>query len=257
MPSSNLQIRCKACGLAIPAEDVNLDTGLAKCRSCQAVFGFLDQISAEQLPTATLSSGASLGELPRPLAGMPQGYEVQGSGKNFSLTHTWRNWSLFFFVPFTIFWLGFLVVWYAGVGAMAPRMGVMALVFLLFPLIHVAVGIGLAYTCVAMFVNRTIIRVDGMELTVRMGPLPFWGNKTFQIADILQLYCKEVRHRHHDNDSSTYHHSYSYEVHVLKTGNTSEKLLGGFITPDQAIIVEQQLEQALGIADRRVPGDVV
>ena len=39
-----MQIRCRACGKSIPADDVHLDSGLAKCRGCHAVFEFAAQV---------------------------------------------------------------------------------------------------------------------------------------------------------------------------------------------------------------------
>ena len=36
--AGRVRVSCESCGAAVPAEDVNLERMVAKCRSCQAVF---------------------------------------------------------------------------------------------------------------------------------------------------------------------------------------------------------------------------
>jgi hypothetical protein len=31
-----MQLTCRDCGAAIPAEDINIERGIAKCRACKA-----------------------------------------------------------------------------------------------------------------------------------------------------------------------------------------------------------------------------
>lgn len=52
----------------------------------------------------------------------------------------------------------------------------------LFPLLHVVVGVGITWTAVAMWVNRTIIEVNDGRLTCTHGPLPFSFDKARPVA---------------------------------------------------------------------------
>jgi hypothetical protein len=62
---SGLQINCKACGKRVPAEDVNLEVVLAKCRDCHAVFDFSDQV---ERPATPAKQRRDRGEVPMPAA---------------------------------------------------------------------------------------------------------------------------------------------------------------------------------------------
>ena len=88
------------------------------------------------------------------------------------------------------------------------------------------------------------------QLTIRHGPLPWPGNHTLNSADIEQLFCQEkFRQGKHGG-------SYTYEVHAVLTDGTKKELVSGLDDADQAIFIEQQLEDHLGIEDRRVPGEL-
>ena len=56
-----------------------------------------------------------------------------------------------------------------------------------FPIAHVAVGVGLTYYTVAGFVNSTVLRVSEGQLAVRQGPFPWPGNRTLHTSDLDQL----------------------------------------------------------------------
>ena len=65
-----MQISCKSCGKPIPADDINLDSGLAKCRGCHAVFEFAAQVkerSTEPRAPVPLPKNMSMAEGPSSL----------------------------------------------------------------------------------------------------------------------------------------------------------------------------------------------
>ena len=158
---------------------------IAKCRACNAVFGFADLVGG----------GPERSDEPVP---MPKCFVVENWGPELSLTRHWYSHALWIMVPFCILWDGFLIVWFSasfGVIFGQPDAWIAGVFMLLFSVLHVAVGVVMTYATLCGFMNRTVLRVSGGELTVRHGPLPFPGNRQVLTADIKQLYCTETIHR--------------------------------------------------------------
>lgn len=165
---------------------------------------------------------------------------------------------MLFLLFFAISWDSFLVGWYwmliAPNGGLDGPPGAFKLIFFVFPIIHVAIGVGLTYFVLAGLLNSTVIRVaDGM-LTVRHGPLPWIGNCDLPTEGIDQIYCQNKLQRSRDEDGRTTI-STQYEVHALVNGR-KQKLLSGLHEADHALFVEQRLERFLGIENRTVPGEL-
>jgi hypothetical protein len=240
-----MQLFCKRCGKQILAEDMNLEMALAKCRGCSSVFSILDSLKEGDEPAV----GRKRERLPVP---MPKGYKVEDFGRELTITYRWFSPAAFALLIFCVFWDGFLIVWYfIGFRELfAGNAGWMALVMLLFPILHVAVGVGLTYSVICMFLNRTEIRVVGGNLSVWHGPIPFPGRCTIPTTEIKQLYVTESRHQRKNGCS------FSYDLHVLKQDETPQKLIGNLQDVQQALYLEQKLEQHLGIVDQQVGGEV-
>ena len=234
-----MQLSCKTCGKAIPAQDVNIDKAIAKCQACHAVFSFLDQVSGSA-------------ERPKPVVEIPKRFKLENWGPELTITRRWYTHAVWFLLVFCIFWDGFLVVWYtAGIGAMLSGQGDgMMWLMLVFPVLHVAVGLGLTYAVLCMFLNKTVIKVSMGELTVRHGPVPVWGNHQVLTCDLKQLYCTETIH-HTKNGCNT-----TYNVLALVQGGKKLTLLSGLDQLDQGLFIEQQIEQHLRIPDERVAEEV-
>ena len=79
------------------------------------------------------------------------GFEVDEAGGAFRVRRRWFSWTVLFLVPFTLFWLGFLVFF----AAMMLEAGVPPPFFALLA-IHGAVGVGLAYYTAALFLKRFV-----------------------------------------------------------------------------------------------------
>ena len=234
-----MQLSCKSCGKPIAAEDVNLDRAIAKCAGCNAVFSFAGDLA--------VGGGPSRDEtVPVP---MPVGIKVDAWGSELTIVRRWFSQVFLMLIFFCVVWDGFLVFWYFLISSTGDS-GAFKLVFMLFPMLHVAVGVGLTYYTICGLVNRTVIRVSGGELTVRHGPLPWPGNHNVFADDLKQLYCTEHIHRR-NNSTST-----SYRVNALLAGGKKLKLLSGLTEADQALFIEQRLEEHLRIVDRRVTGEI-
>ena len=103
---------CPRCGSQILAEDANLDTLVARCRQCQEVFNFADQVGAR--PAAK----------PAPPVPRPEGVAVGDLGDRRQLSWPWFRWPVLALVFFCLAWDSFLVFWYSmafGVGAPMRR----------------------------------------------------------------------------------------------------------------------------------------
>lgn len=194
------------------------------------------------------------GTLPAP---MPERITREVLPSGLRLSYRWLSPAAYFLVFFCVFWNGFLVAWYAGAtagldwskGFGAALAGPQAMM-LLFPLIHVAVGVGLTYYTVCCFVNRTVIDVSPREISVRIGPLPWRGNRTVAPTQVAQIYREEVV-RHTKNGQSI-----SYHVSAALKDGKKLKLLSGLSAADQALYLEQEIERHLGIRDQPVAGEM-
>ena len=176
--------------------------------------------------------------------GMPAKIEFHDRGSYIEIIRRWFGLHIIFLTVFVIFWDGFLVFWYS----MAIKS--QNLIPLVFPILHVAAGIGLTYYVIAGYLNKTFIKADYENISIRHKPVPFWRNKTIRSADVKQLYSKEkVSH----SRSGT---SVSYEVHALTHMGKDVKVLGGLATTEQALYIEQQIEKFLNIEDQSVRGEI-
>jgi hypothetical protein len=229
-----MDIKCPHCGRVIQADDVNVQTSIAKCRDCNAVFGFAAQVGG----TGFTAPG-------KRAVDMPDDYTLATEGADLVLVRRWFNWKFMFLLLFCVAWDSFLVFWY--VNALKHNGPWLMVVF---PIAHVAVGVGLTYFTVAGFVNRTRVTVNQLELRVKHYPLPWPGNRTLQRQEIDQLFCEEKLNNSRNGSS------YTYGVSVVMPGGKRIKLVSGLDTPEDALFLEQKIEGYLGITDRPVAGEM-
>jgi hypothetical protein len=228
-----MNLKCPHCGREVPAGDINIQSAMAKCGACGAVFGFADKVPGAAQPAAK-----------RQVA-MPRGYELGNDGADLVITRRWLSPKYLFLLFFCVFWDGFLFFWYTtALTKGAPLMAI------LFPLGHVGVGVFLTYTTLAGFLNRTRINVNPAEIRVKHYPLPWPGNRVVQRIEIEQLFCEEKLSRGRNGVS------YSYNLDAVLTGGRREKLVSGMEKPEDALFLEQKIEGYLGIADRPVAGEM-
>jgi hypothetical protein len=118
-----------------------------------------------------------------------------------------------------------------------------------FPIAHLAVGVGLTYTTLAGFLNTTTLELDRGSLKIQHRPLPWLGEVNLPVRELAQLYCKEKRGS--GEDSSTSYHLSA----VLKNGRKLD-LLSNLDSPEIAAYVERKVETWLRIPDRPVRGEL-
>ena len=162
-----------------------------------------------------------------------------------TFTYRWFSWSYIFLAVFALFWDGFLVFWYSfAFSHNAPWM------MFVFPLLHVSVGVGLTYTALAGFYNKTIITVGLGKLSIHHTPFPWPGNRMVPAADLVQLYSEERLSRSNTGTRVT------YQLSAISTQDKKIKLLRGLNSPDEARYLEKAIEEQLGIKDRPVEGEM-
>jgi len=241
-----MHVYCTHCHVQIPAEDLNIDTAIARCRSCQAVFSFADALqrdAAARPPRPSVPSTAPRGRRDVPL---PRGVTLEETGTGLRFVRRWFQWVVLFLIVFCVVWDGFLVFWYT----LAFREGA-PWIMIVFPLGHLAVGAGLTYYVLCMLVNRTIVEVGDGVLSIRHVPLPWRGNRTLPADELDQLYCKQRVHRSRNGSYET------YEIYALDKTGQQHKLLSGLPESDDALFLEQQIEKYLHVRDRAVEGAYV
>ena len=237
-----MQFSCHACGAPVRADDVNLDRMVAKCRHCDAVFSFADRVAT---PT-TAAKFRSKGAVPH-----PKSIVVDEWAGELRLTRRWFHPGLFFLLFFCIAWDAFLIFWYSmALGDFGPP-GAFGWLFIIFPVAHVAVGVGLTYFVVAGFLNRTVITAGQGELRVRHGPVPWRGNHSLLTGEIAQLYCGRFATKDQNNGLGV------RNVNALMKDGRKVVLVSFLHDPDEARFIEHKLETHLGIADEPVEGEEV
>jgi hypothetical protein len=244
-----MKIDCLECGARVAAADVDLPSRMAKCRACDAVFS-LDAVAGA---AATLRRPRVLAPRPEGLrviedAGEPgePGYrEAPETRGKLTIVRRWYQHMFLGLLFFCIAWDSFLVFWYAN-AIRAP--GGFAALATIFPIAHVAVGVGLTYYVIAGLLNRTTITLDGRELSIRHAPVPWRGNRRIPRGEITQLYCEEVVSSGKNGASRT------YWLSAVLSGNRKQRLAS--MSADQVRYVEEQLEERLGLPDAEVPGEL-
>jgi hypothetical protein len=162
------------------------------------------------------------------------------------ITLRWFKLKAYFFAFFSIFWIGFLVAWYTiAIGGAAPTFA------FLVPLIHVAVGIGIGYYTLCLFLNKTYVDIAKGFLTVHHAPIPWWkGNKTIPIKDIDQLYVKEKVTRGKNG------RSYTYALRAKLHDGSDQSILDiNHASSEQMQEIEAEIEAYMGINDRPVSNE--
>lgn len=188
----------------------------------------------------TPTSGARL-EVP-----LPDHIRMSRDGGDLVLDVRWFRPYHVFMLFFSLFWCGLLVFWYGQVLSNPSAPSIM----LWFPLLHVGTGIGLSYSTIAGFVNRTRITVGNGAVDVKLGPLPWWGSRRVPAGEIMQVYCEEASWSTGSGRGTT------YQVSAITPQSRKLRLVWGLAAADTALYIEQEIEKALGITDRKVPGEL-
>jgi hypothetical protein len=108
-----------------------------------------------------------------------------------------------------------------------------------FPVCHVAAGVGLTYYTFCGYLNRTTIDLSYDQLTIRHGPLPWLGNHTLNPLDIASIDLSEGMR----SDSET-----SYNVSAVDHEGRLRVLLSN-LPIAEAVYLSHTLREKLGMRE--------
>lgn len=167
---------------------------------------------------------------------VPDRIEIATGTDSVVIRRSWRSWKII--VPgaiFAVVWDSFLFFWYFS----ALSKGGTPWLMIVFPLGHVAVGIGVTYFVISSIVNRTDIEISGQRVTVRTHPLPWFSDRDLASTEIVDT---RIKYSYSSNRSGT------YELRYRTPSNREKKLVGG-LTDDESEFIEYHIRTTLGLKD--------
>lgn len=262
-----MNLHCKRCGEPIPDEQTDLMHLAASCASCHAIFDISAEVASET------SSGAKETSRPvqrrRPEVPLPKGITVEYVAQPASsdgiyrsapttphqrlrIVHKWyQHKNLAFLIVVLFFGLP------VGLSFLDPpdnprTINLFAGVFLLALISGWTVVL---YAAIATCLNRTTISVTEDHLIIKHWPLPWPGNKSVPLVELKHLYCEEFVANDGIERVPTRRYVGVYHLNAILQGGTTLHLIRRIPLPQQALYIEQTLEEALGIIDVEVPGE--
>ena len=176
------------------------------------------------------------------LSTIPEGLDLIPTDDGAIVRRVWRSWMVVPLAVFAIVWDAFLLFTYSQTLAKPNA----SLLMILFPIGHVAVGIGLTYFVVASLVNKTDIVVSPAGVIVRSGPAPWVGNKSVRAEEITDVM---VRERIGSRNSRTFNVMYADRAHK------ECKLVTWLIQRDQAEFIARVIQHTFKVP-QTMPGDL-
>jgi hypothetical protein len=230
---------CENCGAPIEIRPREL---VIVCRECgyeQRLSGVDPAVDAPLRSLPPVSKREPL----EPIPPKPRGVRVDDDGYRLRIRRRWFGPHYIFLLFFCIAWDAFLIFWYSmAFGGDAPW------IMVVFPILHVAVGVGLTYFVLAGLLNTTTITADPQELVVRHRPIPWRGNVKYAASQIQQFYVK--------HDKSEVNGKKTFGLYAMLADRQEVKLLSGLLDAGQGQFIERELERHLGIAPAAVKGEV-
>lgn len=233
---------CTSCRAALDDADDTASQGFVRCRFCGEVNRVEAASSvprrAPQRPPAPVSSArpAVFGArrtvriTPRdPSLPVPKGFTVDCDATTLTIVKRWRTAAVGCLLFFALLWNGFIAFWNFGVS----HAGGIAIVFHLFSIPFVLIGLALLYACAAVLVNKTTISASANVLSVRVGPLPWRGTPDLDPSDLEQIYA-QTKTSTSDSGTSTW-------------GVVTARLRGGVRRPIAGTV--RKLEEAQFVAE--------
>ena len=229
---------CKACGANLDENRIQLDTGLGTCDHCRTITSFAKELGLRESSAEPVE--------PRSAILQPEDVHVEDTATHLRLSKRWYQPGLFFLFFFCIAWNAFLIGWYA-IGSSASMPFGFKLIMMVFPIAHVAVGVGLTYKVLTGFLNRTVVEVLSHQLSLHHTPLPWKGNRTMATSEIKQLFCRKRRRSRNQQGVAAFG---NYDLVVVLHSGKQVILVKGENDLDHLLYLEQQIEKRLGIKDQ-------
>lgn len=164
-------LKCIKCSRQIAADDVNIETDLAKCGACGAVFRASDALDAIDSTGIDLSSP-------------PNGVRLEGSPMGFKITATTRSSQALFLIPFTLVWVGFSMT---GLYIIPIVSGAVFSITYIFGLPFLIASVILTANTLMAIMGKIEISAHGYDGRIFTGIGPFGHTRRFSWHDVQKV----------------------------------------------------------------------
>ncbi|HBQ09924.1 MAG TPA: hypothetical protein DEF51_01615 [Myxococcales bacterium] len=181
-------IVCPHCEGSFGELEVRPARGVAVCPACHAMVRLELEDGAWRavgFTPPTPPEGWSLRHEEAPRRSSADYREAVREPGRLLMTRRWWTPAVILLTFFALAWDAFLFVWYS-MTIRAPSDDGFSLLAMLFPIGHVAIGVGLTWWVLTSWLNRTTIEVADGRLTCRHGPIPvpFAATQPVSLGDV-------------------------------------------------------------------------
>ena len=231
-----MQLHCPNCASHIQSDGVNLTKTIAVCKSCDNIFDFTKQVKQATPPVPY--------QMDRPH--IPTGIDLVEFDDGMEIRFNWRRAGNSFNLMFGLFWNIFLAV----ITTVMVAVGNWPVLLLLIP--FYLVGIYMIYLSVGYLVNTTTIFVDRHFIAVEHRPINFLvqRDKYYTPEETDQLFVKEE-----SPGTKNGQQVLTYALFIRLKDGKEVRLIQNLHSADSARYLERQIEQYLGIENRRIAGE--
>lgn len=234
-----MHLNCPECQSQILSADMNLVKTIAKCKSCNNIFEFTEQLAAAGLPVPYRHK--------KEIINIPPGIDILYLMNELEIKINWRQ-SAKYFTPF------FALVWNVFIFFhsffMLSGSGNMFMFFFYIP--FYMVGIYLIYSSLGLMLNNTFITVDMDRILVEHKPINFLIQKD-QYLPAEEV--KQVFVRRHEVGKRNDHPVYAWAVEIKMKDGEVITLLKELHALKYARFIEQEIEKYLDIRDQPVASE--
>ncbi len=233
-----LDLTCTVCNNEIDPANVNINSTLAKCNHCDSIHFLDDQEFFNRRKRN------------RPEMMIPEGTEVLHLPSSLDIR---TNWSRGKSKGGTWFLLFFTIMWNAMIWPFAINNILTGAIFSILPMaLHLAVGLGLAYYVLSMFINKTDIYVTSSDITISSTPMknPFSKDIVIPTKNISQLYVSR-----YVSSTTNGVPNYAYALYAITDQKKQFPLIKG-MNKETQLYIEQEIENFLEIEDKSIRGEV-
>ncbi|MEM1121245.1 MAG: hypothetical protein AAGJ18_12410 [Bacteroidota bacterium] len=234
-----MRLHCPECRQKIYADDINIVQTIAKCKSCNNIFEFTEQLANAGLPVPHRRKPE--------IFNIPPGIDVLKLMNELEIKVTWRRAAKYFSPFIALFWNLFVFFHFMVVYAFSG-LSPMFIFYLPFFLI----GFFLIYQSIGLLINKTYITVDAQRILVEHKPITFLLAKDqyYPSKDIAQVFV-----RRHEVGKKNGHPVHAWAVDIKTKSGETICLLKELHALEYAQFIEQEIEQHLVIKDEPVEGE--
>lgn len=217
-----MELQCENCGAIIPEENFSIETRIAHCANCDAVFDF----------TSTLITSKTV----QNALAIPKSVEFNTTPTGIIIAYRWLNWRSPLFLAGGLLVSGTPLMLFNVVGGedqtVSPLILLASLPIVLF-------GLWLIYYSMALFINKTKVILDHDNLRIVHTPLPLRQDMRLKLSDLDSIYKQHIQF------GNQYTPSIIYNLYAKGADGTEIQLLRGLSDSQQMDFIVHQLKSYL------------